>query len=114
MSVRIFVMGKRATKVDKQVRINELVKLISNGAVTSDLIRFASDHWGVTDRQAENYIREAREVIIADINQDRSMVVAEMLHISRTVIKKALEKGEYNNALGAMKLITRLGGLESK
>jgi len=25
-----------------------------------------------------------------------------------------LEKGEYNNALGAMKLITRLGGLESK
>ena len=47
-------MGKLATKVDKQVRINELVKLISNGAVKSDLIRFASDHWGVTDRQAEN------------------------------------------------------------
>ena len=29
-------------------------------------------------------------------------------------VEKALEKGEYNNALGAMKLITRLGGLESK
>ena len=61
---------------------------------------------------ADEYIKEAREVLIADVNQDRQVVVAELLATSRTVIQEALKKGEFNNAIGAMNLITRLGGLE--
>ena len=61
--------------------------------------------------RADEYIKEAREVLIADVNQDRQVVVAELLAAS-TVIQEALKKGEFNNAIGAMNLITRLGGLE--
>jgi len=107
-------MGKRATKVDKQLRIAQFVRLISNGAVTSDLVGYARDNWGLGRSQAEKYIAEAREVIVHDVDQDRKQVVAELMHTSHTVIKNAMKKGEYNNALGAMNLIARLGGLESK
>ena len=104
----------RATKVDKAQRIAQLVRLISNGAVTSELVQFASTSWGVGRRQADTYIAEAREIIIEDINQDRKVVVAELMHGAHTVWKAALKEKQFNNALGAMNLITRLGGLEPK
>ena len=107
-------MGKRATKVDKAQRIAQLVRLISNGAVTSEMLRYAADQWGLSTRQAESYIAEAREVIIEDINHDRKVVVAELMHGAHTIWKAALKEKQFNNALGAMNLISRLGGLEQK
>jgi hypothetical protein len=102
----------RATKVDKAQRIAQIVRLISNGAVTSELVRFATAEWQVNTRQAENYIAEARKVIIADINRDRSVVVAEMMHTCQTIIKKGMQGGNYNAVLGAMNRIAALGGLD--
>ena len=104
--------AKRATKLDKQFRIAEFVRMISRGHVNSQLREHAANEWGLSSRRADEYIREARMVIISDINQDRKDVVAELMHTSRTVIQEALAKGEYNNVLGAMNLLTRLGGLE--
>lgn len=88
------------------------VRLISNGAMTSDLVGYARDNWGISRSQTEKYIAEAREAIVHDVNQDRKQVIAELMHTSHTVMKNAMKKGEYNNVLGAMNLITRLGGLE--
>ena len=105
-------MGKRATKVDKQLRIAEFVRMISSGCVNSQLIQFASDEWGLGERHARDYIREAREVIVADVNQDRKEVVAQLMHTSQTVIQEALRRGELSNAIGGMNVIIRLGGLE--
>ncbi len=105
-------MGKRATKLDKQFRIAEFVRMLSRGYVNSQLIQHAADEWGVGERSARDYIAEAREVIRADVDQDRRDVVAEMLATSHTVIQEALRKGELNNAIGGMNVIIRLGGLE--
>lgn len=107
-------MGKRATKVDKQMRIAEFVRMISCGHVNSQLIQFAANEWGLSERRAHEYIKEAREVIIADVNQDRQEVVAQLIHTSQTVIQEAIKRGELSNAIGAMNVITRLGGLEPK
>ena len=107
-------MGKKCTQIDKQLRIARFVRLISNGAVNSELIQYAATEWGLGERAAHNILREAREVIIADVNQDRQVVVAELISGAHTVWKKAIQDKQYNNALGAMNLITRLGGLEPK
>ena len=107
-------MGKKCTLIEREKRIQTFVRLISNGAVTSDLVRYSADNWGLARRTTEKYIADARAIIIADINQDRQVVVAEMLHISRNLIKKAMAKGEYNNVLGGMNFIARVGGLEPK
>ena len=93
----------RASKVEKEQRIAQLVRLISCGAVTSDLVRYASTEWQVGRRQADDYIAEARKVI-----------VAEMLHTCQTIIKKGMQGGNYNAVLGAMNRIAALGGLDQK
>ena len=105
-------MGKRATKVDKHLRIAQFVRMISSGCVNSELMQYAASEWGLSERRSREYIKEAREVIVADINQDRQAVVAELMHGAHTVWKQAVAEGQYSNALGAMNLITRLGGLE--
>ena len=41
-------MGKRATKLDKQFRIAEFVRMLSRGYVNSQLIQHAAEaEWGV-------------------------------------------------------------------
>ena len=73
---------------------------------------FAEREWGLKRTIAYQYIKEAREVIIADIDQDRKDVVAELMHGAHTIWKAAARDKQYSNALGAMNLIARLGGLE--
>jgi hypothetical protein len=102
----------RASKAEKEQRISQLVRLISNGAVTSELAQFASREWQVSNRQAHEYIAQARKVIIEDVNRDRSVVVAEMIHTCQTIIKKGMQGGNYNAVLGAMNRIAALGGLD--
>ena len=106
--------GIRCTKIEKARRVTEFVQLLSHGAVTSTLYRIAAEKLGVSTRQADVYIAEARKVIITDINQERHIAVAEMIAVCRTVIQKSLEERQYSNAIGAVNAIARLGGLEMK
>ena len=102
----------RSTKLEKERRIAQMIRLMGSGAVTSELVQFASSEWGVGRRQADNYIREAREVLIADINVDRSVVIAEMMAVCRTVIKRGLKGDNLNVVLGAVNSIRGMGGLD--
>ena len=105
-------MSKRASKFEKEDRIFQMVRLISSGAVTSDLVRYAADKWGISRRQAEVYIAEAREIIIDDINRERPQIAAELIHTCQTVIKNGLKSNQLNVVVGAINTIARLGGLE--
>ena len=105
---------KQCTALEKEQRVYVFVDLLANGAVTSDLIRFSADNWGIGRRMTEKYIAEARAIIVDDINQDRTQVIAEMLSVCRTLIKDSIKKNQLNVALGAVNTISRLGGLEAK
>tara|TARA_B100001057_G_C22592925_1_gene849748 strand:- start:477 stop:803 length:327 start_codon:yes stop_codon:yes gene_type:complete len=107
-------MGKRATKVDKETRIMAIVRLISNGATTSDLVHHAAHEWGLRERQAKEYIKEARDVIVDDVNRERPQITAELIHVCQTVIKNGMKSGQLNNVVGAVNTIAKLGGLEHK
>ena len=67
------------------------VRLISNGATTSDMVQYAAKHWGLARRQADTYVAEARAVIVDNINRERSEITAEMIHIYQTVIKNSMK-----------------------
>ena len=107
-------MGKRATKVEKEERILRIVRLISNGAVTSDIVDYAKQHWGLQRSATNNLLKEAREIIIDDINRERSEITAEMIHICQTVIKNSMKTNQMSNVIGAVNTISKLGGLEHK
>ena len=105
--------GKKCTKIQKEQRILELVRLISTGHADSWIRRFMTTDWGVSERQGERYLKEARETIVADINKDRSEVLAEMIATCKQVIKEATKAKQYNNVIGAVNAISRLGKLDA-
>ena len=80
----------RATKLDKQRRIAQFVRMISQGAVNSELMRYAAVEWGLSDRRAQEYIKEARG---ADI---RCFVIGDKVVAS---MKRQAADGEFRSNL---------------
>ena len=105
-------MTKRATKVELSQRVLALVELIATGHSTSSLLRFATAEWGISTRQAEAYVHKARAVIIADIDQDRRQVLAELIASCKIVMRDAIKAQQYNNVIGAVNTLTRLARLD--
>ena len=81
-------------------------------AVTSDIVAYAREYWGIQRAQAENLLREARAIIVDDINRERSEITAEMIHVCQTVIKNGMKSNQLNVVVGAINTISKLGGLE--
>jgi len=104
-------MGKKCTKYEKEKRILQFVQMLSKGAVNSELFRYASDEWGIGKRQAEDYLAEARQVVISDVNHDRKIVVAEMIHMMKAVMKEGFRTGQLNSVIGAANTLSRVAKL---
>ena len=107
-------MAKKCTIAEKERRIDQFVRLIANGAVYSDRVRHAAVEWGVSSRTADKYITWARQQIVADIDRERPLVVAEMMAVRQSVIRKGMKGDNLNAVLGAVNTIARLGGLEAQ
>ena len=101
----------RCTKVEHEKRVFEFVKMLSAGAVRSDLLQHAAEKWGLKTRQTDYIISAARQVIVEDIDQERPQVVAELIHSMKTVIKGSIKDKQYSNAIGAASLLAKLGHL---
>ena len=104
-------MGKKCTKYEKEKRILQFVQMLSKGAVNSELIQHAAAEWGVDERQARNYLHEARQVVIDDVNHDRKIVVAEMVHMMKAVMKEGFRTGQLNSVIGAANTLSRVAKL---
>ncbi len=104
-------MGKKCAKYEKEKRILQFVQMLSKGAVNSELFRYASDEWGIGKRQAEDYLAEARQVVIDDVNHDRHIVVAEMVHMMKAVMKEGFRTGQLNSVIGAANTLSRVAKL---
>ena len=101
----------RCSKLEAEKRTYEFVRLISSGAVRSDLLQYSAKNWGLKARQTDNIIAAARQVIVEDIDQERQQVTAELIHSMKTVIKGAIQTKQYSNAIGAASLMAKLGHL---
>lgn len=60
----------RASQLEKIKRLKAISKWILDGHSTSDIIYNVSQQWGLTERQAYNYLAEAREQFKNDTQVD--------------------------------------------
>lgn len=102
---------KKCTKAETDRRIHEVVKLITSAKPNSYIFRFCSEEFGVGERQAENYLRRAREVIKADYSIERSEFMASRMALLDKIIDASVRDGQHSNAIGAAKLQCQLARL---
>lgn len=102
----------RSTKVEKNYRVDTVYKLLSEGHSRGQILQFGSSEWGVTDRQVDTYIAEAREKLLADAEMERPAWVAEALQRLRVYEQAAYKQKQNQTAINAVQAAAKLIGIE--
>jgi hypothetical protein len=104
-------MRKRATKAATNERIHRLADLIGRGFTDRKLLQFASETFGVCERQAYSLIRRARELVAEDYNCERPEFVASRLSITDLAIQEAMKDKRYGTVAQLIRLQAELVGV---
>jgi len=101
-------MSKKATKIEVDMRVTRVARLLANGAVRSDIVQYCAKEWDVAERQSDTYIAKAREIIRADWESDRLTFTAEILAQLASLQKEARKTNNLNAALGCIKTAAQI------
>lgn len=107
-------MAKKATNIEIDRRIHEIVKLISSAKTNSYIRRYAAEEWGASERQAERYLARARDIIRADYTIERSEFMASRIALLDKIAEASIKQGQHSNAVGALRLQAELTRLLDK
>lgn len=105
--------GKRSTAAEKAFRVNRVARMLSNAAVRSEILQYAAEKWGISERQADQYIFDARAILQEDWEIDRRAFTAELLSQLATLQKEARKTGQGHIALGCINSAAKLAQLIS-
>jgi hypothetical protein len=108
-------MAKKSTAAEKEYRINRVARLLSNGAVRSEVLEYARREWGVGRATADNYMAAARDVLKADWDIDRRTFTAELLSQLASLQKECRKNGNQAHvALGCINTMAKIAHILEK
>ena len=99
-------MSKKSKKIEMDMRVNRVARLLSNGAVRSEIMQYAAKEWEAAERTTDTYIAKARDLIRADWETDRLTFTAEILAQLATLQKEA--RNNLGAALGCIKTAAQI------
>ena len=105
-------MAKKVTKAESTLRTNEVYGYLSKGFSRNQILQEVSV-WGLTDRQVDNYIAKAREILEEDCNMSRKQLLAEMLQRLRGYEQAAAKRGQFQVAVNSAAQQCKLIGLDT-
>ena len=101
-------MAKKSTNAEARHRINRIAKLLSRGAVRSEIVQYSANEWGLKTRQTDYYIADARKLLREDFEIDRRQFTAEMLAQLSTLQKEARNTKQLTVALGCINSMAKI------
>ena len=108
-------MGRKATAAEMEYRVNRVVRLLSNGAVRSEIIEYAKKEWGVSRGSADNYIARATKILKADWDIDRRTFTAELMSQLASLQKECRKNGNQAHvALGCINTMAKIAHILEK
>lgn len=82
----------KATNAQIELRLKEVYGMVANGKSRSYIVRYASEHWGISDRQVDNYLQRVHEQIKEDFGErDRLKLVNRQLAKINRLYAKNIE-----------------------
>lgn len=103
--------AKGTTRSETELRAQRFARIIANGGRRSDCLRYAAEHWGVSDRTCDKYLEAARLQLKADWDIERPQMVADLLSQCSTLQMEARRAGQFHIALGAINTAAKLAQL---
>jgi hypothetical protein len=103
-------MGKKADIHTTNERVNRICSMLVRGYVSREIRQFGAQQWGLNERQLYTLIERARARLVEDANVDRQEMLAAKIQTLDLVIRKATDAEQYNNVIGAIRLLCELTG----
>lgn len=106
-------LRKKATKVQKALRVQQLVTWMLEGANYTEVVKRGRKKWGLTTRPVEKMIAEAREQVEASAAQEVKSAATLALYRLTELYFAALEDKDYKTALDVVKTQNKMLGLNA-
>ena len=103
--------ASESSKVEIDLRVQKLSRIIATGGRRSDCLRYARENWGVSEATVDNYLKKAREDIKKDWDIERPQMIADLLAQCSTLQMEARRAGQFHIALGAINTAAKLADL---
>ena len=103
--------ASESSKIEIDVRVQKLSRIIATGGRRSDCLRYARENWGVSEATVDNYLKKAREDIKKDWDIERPQMIADLLAQCSTLQMEARRAGQFHIALGAINTAAKLADL---
>ena len=101
-------MSKRSNKVELQSRVNDVCERLLSGQKRSDIVHFATEAWGISERQVDDYLAKARDAIANSNVVHRDFEIARALVRMNQIFNKAESAEDYKTAILAQQEINKL------
>lgn len=95
-------MAKKCTNSESDQRVNAVYDLLLRAHSRTQIIRFASETWGVGERQAEIYMSRARQLMALDAELERPQWLAAAVARLQDYEREARAKGNLGIAIKAL------------
>lgn len=93
-------------------RVNDVYKLLVRGASRSEIVQYSSKEWGITDRQADTYMKRARAYFNQRIQVERDQELGQALERYEMLFQRAFKVQDYKTCIQAQARIDKIMGLE--
>jgi hypothetical protein len=101
-------VAKKCSNSEADKRVNAVYNLLLRANSRSQIIQFASENWGVGERQTDAYIARARKHLALDAELARPQWLEAALARLLDYERRASEKDQLNTALIALEKQARL------
>jgi hypothetical protein len=101
-------MAKKSTNVEIDERVNAVYDLLLRAHSRTQIVRHCSESWNVGERQAENYISRARQLMQLDAELERPQWLAAAIARLVEYERRASEANQLSVALKALEDQARL------
>jgi len=93
---------KKSTRAEILIRVKTVIKMIESGYPRSDIVEYGGKTWNIKRTQVDEYIKEARQVMIDNTNITAEEAMAEFNTQYNTLIRQSIEAKDRRTLLGAI------------
>ena len=102
------MIRKRVTVSEKKQRRAYVLRMIGEGWGLSELTTHVQDSWGLSRAQARRYVKDAHVEFVNDYEVENKSLLFACIDKLERVARTSMEKGQYSNTIGAIKLLNEM------
>lgn len=101
----------KSNNAEIEARVTQVYNLLAVGADRPEICQYASQHWGVSDRQAGRYIQRANEKFAEEGQAERTVERGKARKRLNELYKSLLRIQDYKGALNVQRELNKLYAL---